>query len=432
MDRSHSRSSSLTFWDRLVVFQPRYSTHVIGSQDSVNDENSFQTFENEIPENTERPTDNHFQRKPHGEFGTVSDSSGNGIRHPGLVGSIIWPILAITVPISLLCATLLGTVYGFRVKSRPNIFAVPDGDSTNWQGSYVLVHYSATRLVFVASFLSSLAPILAGFIMTLWTLPIAQSMRIASMTAQYNQLPTPYQLSLIIGMSLASYERLWRYFGYILSKNRSTAPRVLNGAAAMLSCAVILSIAVFVTDSYLHYTTQTIAFDQITYPIQPETGFGRGLSQYCLDFDRSQNGGFPCSYDPRGIDPDFTAQENELFYLQHNISSTSEIRFVSSKDLPHGDLAVLVPQSRSLSPTVDFRASTIGVSSQCTAISTDCDMRYSTEANGYYTYFNCSENFWGIIGKNPNISDVYGAPIAPDASVSPLAYKPAANLQYVC
>jgi hypothetical protein len=265
--------------------------------------------------------------------------------------------------------------------------------------------------------------------MTLWTLPIAQSMWIASTTRQYTRLPTPYQLSLIIGASLASYQRLWTYFGYLLSRNRSKIPRVLHGAAAIFSSAIVLSLAVFATDVYLHYTTQTISFDEIADPQQIQSSYGRGLDQYCLDFNRTQNLGFPCSYDPRGIDPNFSAQQNELFYLQHNMSDTSEIRFVSSNSLPHGDLALLVPQSQSIPPGIDFRASTIGVSSQCKPISTECDMRYGTDDGGYHTLFNCSENFWGILGKPPIIADIGGA-IAPDASISDLAYKTAANLQY--
>ena len=123
------------------------------------------------------------------------------------------------------------------------------------------------------------------------------------------------------------------------------------------------------------------------------------------------------------------AEQNEIFHLQHNSSSASEIRLVDADDLLHGDVALLVPQSQSLSRHIDFRAFTIGVSSQCISITTDCEMRYDTQYP-YHTLFNCSENFWGVLGKSPNISEVDGT-FYPTPYVPPLGYKPAPNLQSV-
>jgi hypothetical protein len=335
--------------------------------------------------------------------------------------------MIVTFPSALLSGVLLGMIYGYRVRSEPSLFSSINNEQLNGPQGYLLINHSATRLVFIASFISMLAPVLAGSIMALWTLPIAQSMRIASRTCQYSQLPTPYQLSLVIGLSLASYQRLWRYYEYLLSRTRSAIPPILHKTAGVLTCALLLAIAVFAADTYLHYTTQTIDFDQIAIVTHPRNMFGRALGKYCLDFHRTENYGFPCSLS--ASDPNAVAEQNEIFHLQHNSSSASEIRLVGTDNLLHGDVALLLPQTQSFSQHIDFHAFTIGVSSQCTSITTNCEMRYDTQYP-YHTLFNCSENFWGVLGKSPNISEVDGT-FYPTPYVPPLGYKPAPNLQSV-
>jgi hypothetical protein len=384
-------------------------------------------FENQIPDDQQEPYNKLFTGANQREFDTASRSSDISLRGRGRLSALIWPAITITFPIALLCGVLLGMIYGYRVRSEPSLFSSINNEQLNGPHGYLLINYSATRLVFIASFISTLGPILAGSIMSLWTLPIARSMRIASGTSQYSQLPTPYQLSLVIGISLASYQRLWRYYEYMLSRTRSTIPPILHKTAGMLTCAVLLASAVFVTDTYLHYTTQTIDFDRIAIVTQPTNMFGRALGKSCLDFNRTQNYGLPCSMS--GTDPNAVAEQNEIFHLQHNSSSASEIRFVHTDNLLRGDVALLVPHSQSFSQDVDFRASTIGVSSQCISITRDCEMRYGTQYP-YHTLFNCSDNFWGVLGKSPNISEVDGT-FYPTPYIPPLGYKPAPNLQSV-
>jgi hypothetical protein len=382
-------------------------------------------FENQIPDDQQEPYNKLFTGVGQREFYTASGSSGTPLRRRSRLSVLIWPAMIITFPIALLCGVLLGLIYGYRVRSEPSLFSSINKDRLNEPHGYLLVNYSATRLVFIASFISTLGPILAGSIMSLWTLPIAQSMRTASATSQYAHLPTPYQLSLVIGISLASYQRLWRYYEYTLSRTRSTVPPILHKTAGMLTCTVLLASAVFVTDTYLHYTTQTVDFEQIAIVTQPTSLFGRALGKSCLDFNRTKNYGFPCSMS--ATDPNAVAEQNEIFHLQHNSSSASEIRFVHTDNLLHGDVALLVPQSQSFSQDVDFRTSTMGVSSQCIPITTDCKMRYDTQYP-YHTLFNCSDNFWGVLGKSPNISEVDGT-FYPTPYVPPLGYKPAPNVQ---
>jgi hypothetical protein len=78
-----------------------------------------------------------------------------------------------------------------------------------------------------------------------------------------------------------------------------------------------------------------------------------------------------------------------------------------------------------VSAAIDFRASTIGVSSHCRPITTGCSLQ-PTGPQGSYAKFNCSENFWGILNKTP-LSDNNATAVDPD--VPPLAFKNSKNLQ---
>lgn len=158
-----------------------------------------------------------------------------------------------------------------------------------------MVLTSIARLVFAASFLSTVAPLLASFIMTLWSLIASANMRQASSDSHFENLPTPYQLSLLVGVCLASIEQLRSFLGYALSRQRRTrVPPVLTKAATIFSLTICLAAGVFVADTALHYLTSTIVFDHITtvYPAERASGFG--LSALCLNLDRvGQNAGFP-------------------------------------------------------------------------------------------------------------------------------------------
>src|SRR5271156_2809082 len=152
-----------------------------------------------------------------------------------------------------------------------------------------MVDFSVARLVFVASWASTLATILGGFIMTLWSFKIAQEIRNASVDGKRNNLPTAYQLSLLVGIELASSDRLRRLVSYS-HKSQTRIPPVLRKAALMLTLGTLLSVVVLIGDTVLHYTTTTIPFDKISVSTH-RSEFGRGLSQQCLELNRIDNGG---------------------------------------------------------------------------------------------------------------------------------------------
>src|SRR5271154_2097964 len=208
------------------------------------------TFQSIQPPNPSRP------------YSTLNDdqSSVSEHSHRPLLRNVIWPMTAVILPITLLSGVLVGLVWGYRVVPEQGLFPYSSNANQTIGRTWIFVDYSATRLVFVASWLSTLAPALASFVMVLWSLPIAQAMRAASVALDAGHLPTPYQLSLIIGVTLASTQRLRRYFQYALSRSRPQIPPVLHKAAMILTLCVLFACGVFIADTALHYYTVTVPF----------------------------------------------------------------------------------------------------------------------------------------------------------------------------
>ena len=255
--------------------------------------------------------------------------------------------------------------------------------------------------------------------MQLWTWRVAQSM-VESSKLPMEGLPTPYQLSLLIGICMASRERLRRWTSYrCWRKQRRRAPRspeVLVRAGLMLYLCLFLASLMFAADTTIHYTTETVVYHQVE-----ETSsfheFGRALSQQCLSMDRNANFGAPCSLNSLIPVNNYLSQQNEMLSLYHNSSQTSEIRIAAADG---SEFAFLLPKIQYVSPFLDYRASTIGISTQCKPITQLCNFGV-WGVDGMYSGFFCSPNFWGVLGKtNTNITS--------DPDVPPLAVKASPNL----
>jgi hypothetical protein len=352
-----------------------------------------------------------------------------------LWGTILLPTLAIILPMTCLVAFLLGLIFGYRVKSEASLFNEVSNSHALNNHAVVLVNYSATRIAFVASWASTVAPLLAGFIMNLMSYKTALLMYHSSLGSSQSDLPTPYQYSLLIGLCLASSGRLRRYFSYT-RKEDVMIPPVLRRAARTLSITLLLALIIFGADTALHYTASTINFDQISVSASTHA-YGYGLSSTCLALNRTANFGMPCSRNGEvalANETEYIAGQNEIFFLQHGTSNISQVKMVSAPAyMPPSDssrsaaqVALLVPQSTRLSPWQDFQASTTGVVTTCEPITSQCNFATSPLGPAYST-FNCSANFWGILGKAPNVSD---SGFLQDSAVPPLGFKPGSALQY--
>ncbi|KIX05760.1 uncharacterized protein Z518_03732 [Rhinocladiella mackenziei CBS 650.93] len=347
--------------------------------------------------------------------------------------TILLPSATIVLPMAFLVAGLLALIFGYRVKSDNSLFDQVSNSDALSNHAVVLVNYSATRIVFVASWASTLAPLLAGFIMNLASFQAALVMYHASSGTDQHDLPTPYQYSLLVGLCLASIGRLTRYFSYS-GEDGVVIPPVLKRAARTLALTLVLACVVFGADTALHYTTSTINFDQVSIESTMHA-YGRGLSSECLSLNRSDNYGLPCSRNGEAAltdYDDYVTGQNQIFFLQHGTSNVSEIRLVQAQDPDNAyneneKVALLIPPSTTLSPFRDFRAETTGVITTCAPISSECAWKVWGPFD-LYSQFNCSDSFWGVLGKSANLSDT-GTEVT-DVDVPTLGFKPSAALQY--
>jgi len=156
---------------------------------------------------------------------------------------IAFCFIVMTVPMVIFSALLLGLIYKYRVKENdfvsPNLrFSAPQLDN-----NAVYVDLSATLLITVASWSSTVAPILIGFAITLVTFPVAKGMMNAAILNQPDRLPSPYQLALMIRMNTASAANsLYHWMRYVMffRKGRSKQPAGLTWMTLIIILSWVL------------------------------------------------------------------------------------------------------------------------------------------------------------------------------------------------
>ncbi|KAI1628529.1 hypothetical protein EDD37DRAFT_557877 [Exophiala viscosa] len=365
-------------------------------------------------------------------YSTPMDRHASRCPRMTLWKTIALPTAIVVFPMAALVAGLLGLIFGYRVRSEDSLFAAVSNSDALSNYAVVLVHFSATRIAFVASWASTLAPLLATFVMNLSSFQSALAMFHASSGTEQRDLPTPYQYSLLIGLCLAEVGRLKRYFSYSRTDG-IVIPPVLRRAARTMTVTLVLAVVIFGADTALHYTTSTINFDQVSTVSEMHT-YGRGLSEECLILNRTENFGLPCSRNSDLAASNYYAfnqGQNEITFLEHDLSNISEVSLVLAPNQPptseHGMAVILLPQTAKVSPYQDYRATTAAVVTTCTPISAECQWK-TWGPEDLYSQFNCSGNFYGVLGMAPNLTDTGVA--LDDSNVPPLGFKPGSALQY--
>jgi hypothetical protein len=254
--------------------------------------------------------------------------------------------------------------------------------------------------------------------MALSTANIAHSLR---MSALEIRLPSLHKFTLLGGICEASSFQLAKTYYHRCRRRISSTP-TLRLAASTYVKLIMLGVAMYGAQVLLHVTTEMIEFNRLNFGSR--YGLGRGLSQLCLEGNRVQNL-YPYTYNLSN--PDMPSQLQEQFRLQRNTSDISRIVYVLDA-FNSRNLALLVPLD--VPPNIDYRATSIGVATECSLITSECSMRYASqnfsEPSTYYTLFNCSTGFNGVLGKAPVIN---ASLTAKDGDIPPLDYKPTARLQ---
>lgn len=110
---------------------------------------------------------------------------------------IVSSCLAATLPIILLAAVLLTLVYAYRLPSATSTNKDDSTFAADACKSGLYVNYSATKLTFVSSLISTAATYMSLPIMTLFSYPFSRGLIKDSARSSQTALPSPYQTNLL-------------------------------------------------------------------------------------------------------------------------------------------------------------------------------------------------------------------------------------------
>ncbi|KAI3317140.1 hypothetical protein HD806DRAFT_551106 [Xylariaceae sp. AK1471] len=252
------------------------------------------------------------------------------VRIRGTTRQICIAFLMITVPMTAFVALLLGFVYHYRVNGgdamSPNL-----GTGTRGEAGAIYVNFSATTLTTVASWSSTVAPLLLTFVISLSSFPAARKLLDATQSPE--------------------------------------------GSDTLI----------FVTDTWLHFTTETVAFTKIS-PLTtiPNASFdlNNNTAQQCYNVSYTEYGVMTASMT---LDDPLQACTLNIAAANTFLSGNLSIPLLSNSsidgevktyiDRNGTNFAYLGIPARTDLYNVDFSAHTWALSSSCTPITKDCITR---------------------------------------------------------
>ncbi|KAL9107527.1 MAG: hypothetical protein Q9227_007629 [Pyrenula ochraceoflavens] len=317
----------------------------------------------------------------------------------------------------LLSALLLGLVLARSTRDSPSSspeFNSLQNETTSSPDAYY-VRINATALTTVSAWSSTLAPILAAFMMELWSYRTASRLKRLSQGPDKATLPSPYQFVLLLEMVRGSPTILLQQLKYWLCWTRrktSTVP-ILRKSVLMLSLVSILSLLIILADTWLHLTTETVSItwslnsanaddaslkdfglslaDQGTLELITTDSFDHGWSTVLSEshgcFDTSR---LPCSIDTQFEDAGAPLQ-NFQGVMQILANTSNEFRLQTSNYRNEAITYVIpaaVPASSEFE--IDFTGITYGASTTCKPMSAKCGLKQQDDT-GFNWEFDCSK-----------------------------------------
>jgi len=147
------------------------------------------------------------------------------------------------LPMLLFTTTILGLVYYYRVQRQPLDSTSLQYTDTNNEFGAIYVKLSATYLIFIASWSSSIAPVLTAAALSLASYPAARSCLKNARSQQPKNLYTPFQLTLALTMiNGGRVSSLWHWLKYTIGwrHKRQSQATGLTGIAAVAICTTAL------------------------------------------------------------------------------------------------------------------------------------------------------------------------------------------------
>ncbi|KAF2475883.1 uncharacterized protein BDR25DRAFT_310334 [Lindgomyces ingoldianus] len=162
----------------------------------------------------------------------------------GRVNEVLLAFRIMTIPMVLFSALLLGLIYHFRVEPTTSSTSNLSLSSPTQAPRFILVTISATTLTTIASWSSTVAPLLIVWALILASYPIARQILLESRCGTVNGLPTPYQFAIMTRMIRnASPSSLWQWLTYYVGwRGRDTQSKPLRAMTSVLALSSLLSI----------------------------------------------------------------------------------------------------------------------------------------------------------------------------------------------
>ncbi|KJK68162.1 hypothetical protein P875_00108587 [Aspergillus parasiticus SU-1] len=307
---------------------------------------------------------------------------------------ITWSSFVVTIPILALTVAFLVLVFKYRVSHGDAPFESLRTSAVKDDGNALYVNMNSSILLFLASWASSVATMLSGFMLTLASFPIARRFFQDIQSSRVTRLPTPYQLALTLkfldGSTLGA---IWSWIVYLVSWRKTRAPLTppLTAASSIALLATLLGLLVALGDTWLHLTTTTVEFTQVV-PVTNQTNYGFGLIPECLTSNNSvaaQSGEQILCSVSLAVTGSFLRNGTTSLGVLNDMSDQAT---VSTYTDPQANKYTFlqVPEGASLSNR-DYTAKTYGARTQCELISTKCKL----QNNASIVTYNCSSDFAG-------------------------------------
>ncbi|KAI7760684.1 hypothetical protein LZL87_007896 [Fusarium oxysporum] len=280
----------------------------------------------------------------------------------------IWLACMISsIPLVAFSALLLGLVFHYQVIPKSPISSSFASAATA-DPSVLYVDFPATTLIIVASWSSTMAPLILPFLLTLVSFPVSRTLIQASQSGDRTRQPTPRQYALILRiMSNASLSALWSCITYVFTSKRNRAPMTqpLTFMTWMLALASLLSILVFATDTWLHFVTKTVLVTQFSPTTFDSASFR--FNENCTNINTTFKGG--CTLNSAAANTFLINSEPSLELLA-NVSSTNMVQQVA--DSAGKSYAFIGLRRTSQNADLDYTATSFGASSQCQVVTKHC------------------------------------------------------------
>ncbi|UZP36982.1 hypothetical protein NXS19_004798 [Fusarium pseudograminearum] len=285
----------------------------------------------------------------------------------GVVGDIWLACMISSIPLVVFSALLLGLVLHYQVTPHSPISSkFKAAASTDHNAIYV--DLSATTLIIVASWSSTMAPLILPFLLTLVSFPVSRILIRATQNRDTSRQPTPYQYALVLRiMSNASLSALWSCINYFFTSKRKRAPmtRPLTFMTWMLALSSLLSMLVFATDTWLHFVTKTVPLTQFAPTTFDDASFR--FNENCTNINSTFKGG--CTLNSAAANTFLINSEPSLELLA-NVSSTNMVQQTADSTGKSYAFIGLRPTSRNAN--VDYTATSFGATSQCKVVTNHC------------------------------------------------------------